>query len=415
MTNKIKVSIYQFLRNTQKYTGTDNVYLAKGGFWLILGQVVSTVAAFLLAVAFANLLNPTTYGNYKYVLSLFGMLEIFSLVGMKTAITQAVARGLEGSFYTVFKTKIKFALLGSLVAIGGAGYYWLRGNEILPIPLLISAIFLPLMHASQVYGSFLEGRKLFNFQTKYNIITQITFAAVIITALFLTKNLFWLIAVYLVSHTFLNYFFYLLIKIKFRPNKKEDPQTISYGGHLSLMGVISQTATYIDKILLFTFIGSAQLAIYSFAIMIPEEIQKVIGNISTLALPKLSPKSREEIKASIMKKSWKLALLVGIIMILYIIIAPYFYKIFFPQYLDAIPYSQIFALSFVSIPMSLLGTVFQAKMMKKELYLIKIAPFINIALLVVLIPFYGIWGAIIALIGTQIFKVGLVLFLFKKF
>jgi len=415
MKNKISNWLYRLLRESQKYTGTDNVYLAKGGFWLILGQGISLGASFLLTLAFANLLSPTAYGNYKYALALFGMLEIFSLVGMKTAVSQAVARGLEGSFYTGFKTQLKFGSLGSLAAIGAATYYWMRGNEVLPIPLLIAAVFLPLMNASRIYLSFLEGKKLFRIQTIYSTLNQIILVAIIIGALFFTENPFWLIAVYLVSHTVLGYTLYFITKLKFKPNKNEDPKTISYGINLSVMGVISQIATYLDKILIFTFIGSGELAIYSFATVFPEQIQNILGKISTLAMPKLAPKSREEIRMGIMKKFWKLALLVGIIIVSYIVIAPYFYRIFFPRYLASTFYSQILMFSAVSVPAGFLGTVFQAKMMKKELYLIKIAPLINIALLPILVPLYGIWGAIMAFLGTQVFKAGLVLFLFRKF
>ena len=368
-----------------------------------------------MAVAFANLLDPVTYGNYKYLLSLIGMVGLFSLQGMRTAVAQAVARGLEGSFYSGFRARLKWSALASLAAVGAAVYYLAKGNEFLSIPLLISAVFLPLMNASLIYASLLEGKKLFNILAKYGITAQIALAAAMITALLITKNLFWLIAVYLVLHTFSNYFLYALTKIKFRPNKNEDPQTINYAKHLSLMGVVSQTAVYIDKILLFNFLGPAQLAVYSFAMLLPEQIQNVLGNITTLALPKLAPKSREEIKANIMKKVGKLFLITAGIIILYILIAPYFYRIFFPQYLDSVPYSQIFILSFISIPAGLLGTVFEAKMMKKELYLIKIAPFAHIALLAILIPFYGIWGAIMAAVCAQAFKFGLVLFLFRKF
>jgi len=407
--------VYQFLRKSQKYTGTDNVYLAKGGFWLTLGQAISLGSSFLLALAFANLLSPTAYGNYKYALSLFGMLEIFSLVGMKTAVSQAVARGLEGSFYTGFKTQLKFGVLGSLAAIGGAIYYWVRGNDILPIPLLISAAFLPLMNASRIYLSFLEGKKLFDIQTKYSTLNQIVFVVIMITTLLFTKNPFWLIAVYLASHTILGYTLYFITKIKCKPNKNEDSKTMSYGRHLSLMGVISQAATYLDKILVFTFIGSAELAVYSFAMIFPEQIQNVLGKISTLAMPKLALKSREEIRAGIMKKVWQLSIITAAAILLFVVVAPLLYKLFFPQYLASIRYSQILILSLVSFPSSLLGTVFQAQMMKKELYLIKIAPFVNIALLGALVPFYGVWGAIIATVGSQLFKAVLVLFLFKKF
>ena len=407
--------LHQLLRKSQKYTGTDNVYLARGGFWLALGQIVATAIAFLSAVAFANLLDPTTYGNYKYILSLLGILGIFSLDGIGSAVTQAVARGLEGSFYTGFKIKLKWGLLGSLAAIGGAIYYLIRGNNLMPIPLLISAFFIPLMYASQIYGAFLNGRKLFNVQVNYGIVNQIFSAGAIITALFFTKNVFWLIAVYFVSHTILNYSFYLFTKIKFRPNKEEDVKTIGYAKHLSLMSVINYVATFLDKILLFNFIGPAQLAIYSFALLIPEQIKGLTDNLNTLAYPKLAQRPREEIKANMMKRFWKLALLAAVIVSLYIVIVPFFFKIFFPQYLSSVKYSQVYMLTLVSFPSLIMATAFGAKMMKKELYLLRIVPLTRIVLFSILIPLFGIWGAVAAEIGGEIVSLSLILFLFRKF
>ena len=415
MINKISNQVYRLLKTTQKYTGTDNIYLAKGGGWLTLGQIVSMAAAFLLAVAFANLLNPVTYGNYKYVLSLLGILGIFTLDGMNTAVNQAVARNMEGSFYTGFKTKLKWGVLGSLVAIGGAAYYWIKGNNVLPIPLLISAIFLPLMYASQIHSALLGGRKLFKVLVSYRITNQVISVGIMIAAVFFIKNLFWLIAIYFISHTSLNYFFYLLTKIKFQPNKKEDTQTISYAKHLSLMSVINYIATYLDKILLFTLVGSAQLAVYSFAVLIPEQIKTITENINTLALPKLAPKTREEIKANMMKKIWKLALLTGVIIVFYIVISPYIFRIFFPQYLNSIPYSQVFMFTIIALPTSLISTAFQAKMMKKELYMLRLVALTRIVLFAALIPFFGIWGVVMAKVGAEIVSLSLTSFLFRRF
>ncbi len=413
--NNFKQTIYGFLRKSQKYTGTDNIYLAKGGFWLTMGQAVSALSSFVLAIAFANLLDPENYGQYKYILSLLGMLQIFSLVGMNKAITQAVARGLEGSFDSGFKAKLKWSILGSLAAIGLAVYYLLKGNQLLFIPLLLIAAFMPLMEASRIYTGFLGGKKLFSIQTKYSIVNQIAFAALIVITLFLTKNIFWLIAVYLASHTFMNYAFYLITKIKFKPNQKEDSNTLNYAKHLSLMGVVSQGADYLDKIVLFHFLGSMPLAVYSFAVLLPEEIQKVLSHVSTLAMPKFASKTKEEIRASIMKKFWQLTIVTASLAAIYVLIAPSVYKIFFPQYMASIPFSQVFILSFISIPISLLGTVFEAKMMKGKLYFIKIAPLVRMGLYVILIPLFGIWGLLWAIIGAEIFKSALVLFLFRKF
>ena len=416
MFNELKVKIRRLLVWSQKYTQTDMVYLAKGGFWLTLGQIISTAASFLLAIVFANLLDPIAYGNYKYILSLIGMLSILTLSAMRIAIMQATARGFEGSFYTGFKVRLKWSILASLTAIGLTIYYWLKGNYLLPIPLLISAIFLPLMQASRVYEGFLIGKKLFSIYAKYSAFNRIISAGTIIITLFVTKNLFWLIAVYLVSHTLLNYSFYLITKSKLKPNKKEDPQTLSYGKHLTLMGIISTIANHLDKILLFTLVGSVQLAIYSFATLVPDQIKGIIKqNVGMLAFPKLSIKSRKEIKLNIMQKFWKLFFLVGILIVIYIIISPFLYRIFFPQYLDSIPYSQLFALSFITIPAALLDTIFQAKMMKKELYIIKIIPVIRIILLITLTPLYGILGVIIGQVATVFSYLALTLFLFRKF
>ena len=76
------------------------MYLAQGGFWIALGHIVNGLLAFSLIVAFANLLSKETYGIYRYILSIAGVLNIFVLSGMGTAISRSVASGNEGAFRT---------------------------------------------------------------------------------------------------------------------------------------------------------------------------------------------------------------------------------------------------------------------------------------------------------------------------
>jgi O-antigen/teichoic acid export membrane protein len=411
----LKNKTYLFLRWSQRYTQTDMVYLAKGGFWLTLGQIISAAVSFLSAIAFGNLLDPTIYGNYNYIVSLSGILGIFTLSGMNTALAQAASRGFEGSFYTGFKAKIKWSLLASLASLFLSGYYFLKGNNVLFFSLLMAAIFLPLMNSSRIYESFLAGKKLFHIQIKYTCLGQFISTIALISTIFLTNNLGLIIFVYFFSHASLNFFFFLLTKKKFKPNKKEDLKTLSYAKHLSIMGLISAIGEYLDGILLFTLVGSSQLAIYSFAILVPSQIKSLMkGNIGTLAFPKFSIKEDYEIKSNIMKKFWRILFITGVISLLYIIIAPLFYKTFLPQYQNSIPYSQLYALTFIAIPTTILTTVFEAKMKIRELYLIRIIPVIRIILLVVLIPLYGILGAIISQIGTTFSFLILLFILLKK-
>jgi O-antigen/teichoic acid export membrane protein len=129
---------------------------------------------------------------------------------------------------------------------------------------------------------------------------------------------------------------------KLKPNSKTELGTISYGKHLSLMGVIGLVAGQIDKILIFHFLGAAELAIYSIAIAPPEQIKALLKNIKNLALPKFSEKSISEIKKTIYQKMAKLFLILIFIVGIYWFIAPYIFKMFFPQYLESLFYSQIF-------------------------------------------------------------------------
>ncbi len=421
---EIKQNLYNFLRKTQKYTGTDNVYLFKGGFWLTLGQFISTAASFLLAVSFANLLNPTIYGNYKYILSLTGILGIFTLTGMGTAITQAVARNLEGSFYKGFKTKLCWGILGSITAIILAVYYYLKGNYVLPIPLLVSAVFLPLMEASKVYSSFFIGRKLFKIQVKYSSLIRVISAGILIIALFIlhflnfqTKTvIFVLIAVYFASNTILNLSFYLITKYKFKPNKKEDTQTLSYGKHLSLLNVIKIITGYLDRILVFHYLGAVELAVYSFAIAVPEQIRGLLSIVQTLALPKFAARPSKEIKTTLFKKLIKFSCFIALGVIAYIFLAPYLYKFFFPQYLKSVPYSQLYSVCLILSGLTgIESALLKAKQATKYIYILSlINGALSIFLIFLFLYFWGIFGLIIARIIIKVIEFSLLNFIVVK-
>ena len=415
MIKELKQKIYNLLRWSEKYTKTDMVYLTKGGSWLTLGNIVSSASSFLLAIAFANLLPKETYGIYKYILSIAGILAIPTLSGMGTAITQAVARGYEGSFLPALKTKIRWGLLGGLASLALAGYYYFNDNTTLTISFLITAVFLPFMNSFGTYNALLQGRKLFGISTKYGIISQIIAIAILIATLFFTKNLFLIILAYFASWTILRFIFLKITLKNFPPNLNQDPQTLSYGKHLSLINVLNAIAGQLDKILLFHFLGSAPLAIYSFAIAPPEQIKGLLKSIQPLALPKFAQKDKEEIKKTIFKKTGKFFLILIPVTAFYIIIAPFLYKIFFPQYLDSIFYSQIFAISLLTAIATLPVAALQSQMAKKQLYQWNIyGSLLQILLLFVFVWSYGLWGVILARVITRFINAGVISFLIRK-
>lgn len=415
MIRGLKLTIINILRKSQKFTGTDNIYIAKYGTYLTIGNVISMAAAFLLSIAFARLLPKEIYGQYRYILSIMAILAISSLQGMNAAIIQGVARGFEGVLKKGFKTKLKWSLLGSLASIGVAVYFWLQGNLEFTASFLIIAVFLPLFKGGEIYQSFLTGKKLFGKRVTYTVLIQVLSTISIILTLFLTKNLIILILVYFCSYSILRIFFLFLIIKKIKPNRKNDPKTISYGKHLSFIGIIVLIAQQIDKILLFHFMGPINLAVYSFATLPVQYIRNPLQTIQELALPKLSARSKEEIKKTLPKKLIKATFLIIIVIIIYAVLAPYFYKIFYPQYMESVFYSRLFSLTLLVFPVSMMMISLQAKMKAKELFISStINSIIKIGLLAILIPLYGILGVIIAMLLSQVFYFFIVWFLFKR-
>ena len=411
----MKNKLYRILRRSEKYTKTDMAYLASGGFWLTFGQVISAAATFGLAIAFANLLPKETYGTYKFVLSIAGVLSVFALPGMMTSLTQAVARGFEGSTTPALRARLQWGTLGGLASLGVAGYYFVSGNLTLAVSFLIVAAFLPLMDAFGIYEGLLTGKKRFRELSTYSLAQKLVSVALMVGTMFATTNLSLILLSYFMPYAVLRYLFFRHTVKKYQQNASVDPEAVAYGKHLSLMSVVGPIANNLDKILLFHFLGAAPLAVYTIAIAPPEQLKGILKNINILALPKFSERSLGEIYAGMKNKVWKFGLLLIAVSLIYILIAPAIFRIFFPQYLESIPYSQVFSLSIVAVLLFLPLSVLQAHKRTKELYKFNIATAaFQTILYLVLVPLYGLWGAIAAWMIGRIFNLGYSFFLMYR-
>jgi len=416
MLEQIKGKVYNRLRWSEKYTKTDMVYLTKGSFWLSVGNIASMASAFLLSIAFANLLPPETYGTYKYILSIVGIISIPTLYGMTTAITQAVARGNEGTLMPATNTRIRWGLLSGLASLVAAGYYYYGHNYTLTICFLITACFLPFMDTLNTYFSFLAGKKLFRDQTALKIISQILIVATTILNLYLTKNLLLVIFVYFSSRTVINFVLYKFTIKKYRPNQLVDAKAISYGKHLTLIGVLGLIAGQLDKILIWHYLGAIELAVYSFALAPVDQANSAIfNNINTLAMPKLSENDPKTIRDTLPGKIMKILPLTIIMALVYIAAAPFLYKLIYPQYIGAAVYSRFYAFSLAILPLSTFNTALAAQAQKKKLYFLSftVSGF-KILLLTLLLPPYGIAGAITSILATQAYSNIAQYYLFKR-
>lgn len=415
MLSNIKERLYKILRFSEKYTKTDMVYLAKGSFWLTFGQIISIGTSFFLAIAFANLLPKEIYGQYKYILSIFSVLLITNLSGINVALTRSVAMGFEGSLFKSLKTKIKWSLLGSIASLIMVVYYYYAGNYTLSIAFIITAIFVLVSENLAVYVPYFHGLKKFGVLTKYMSSVNIVSTLAIIITIYFTNNLYLVLLSLFIPQTLMRLALMLYVKFKYKINNKADEDTISYGKKLSFINIIATIANQLDKILIFHYIGAVELAIYSFASAPNEQIKNILKNVQNLAFPKFAQKTKEEIKSTIFKKSLKLSLITFIIVIIYVIAAPFIFKIFFPEYIEAVIYSQALAISLVTLPIWIFQSAFKAqKMTKQILHLELISSISQIIITFFLVYNFGLWGAVIARTVYRIINLTTSAILFKR-
>ena len=412
---RLKLELHRLLRLSEQFTKTDMVYLAKGGFFLTLTQISSAIISLILTIAFANLIPKETYGTYRYMLSIYTLVAILALPGIDTAVTQSVSKGFDYSLIDGFKAKFKFSILGTLASFFFSAYYFVNDNTTLGTIFAIVAIALPFMESPTVLASFFNGKKLFPMWALMDIASQIISASSMITAIFLTKNIFFMVIAYFLPLIVVRMGWYFWAKKKLVKNTDSDNRLFGYGKSLTIFQIMSRATASIDQIVLFHFLGPAQLAIFSLAQAIPNRIQSLLKITGTLAFPKFAERDSKEIAKTLPRKLFLLVPIIILGCVLYVFIAPYLFTYIFPKYYESLLYSQVlvfYTLSAISYPFS--SYLLAHKKMKENYILSFTGIAVKIIVLIALVPVIGIWGAIVSILTSSLIVTLLSFYFLKK-
>tara|TARA_B100001971_G_C18242972_1_gene572167 strand:+ start:594 stop:1859 length:1266 start_codon:yes stop_codon:yes gene_type:complete len=401
MVQKAKNKIYKILRWSEKYTKTDMVYLAKGGFWVTFGQSITSILSLALLVAFANLLPKETYGVYRYILALAGIFNIFTLTGMNRSVARAVAAGSEGVLRASVRYKLKWNLIMLTAFWVLGGYYLINDNSLFAISFFILGIFVPATLAFNTYEAYLEGKKEFKIANISSVISTFIYIVGILAVILLNGEIVWLIAAYGITTFTSAIFFYIFILRKFKPPIDTSAiETLKYGRHLSYIRIIGPIVSQIDKIIIAHFWGPAQLATYWLAMAVPSRAIFFIKRWISIGFPKFAAKTPKEINTVFYRRILQGMSIGLIITIVYVLVAPYLFKYLLPQYLDGIVYSQILAISFIfAMPNRYISLLFESQKLTSVIF---INSLIQSTLVILLYIVLGIWGGILGLVIARV-------------
>lgn len=387
------------IKKAQIHTDIQLIPAIKKGIWVNLGTVVRSLIGFVLLILFANQISEATYGIYRFAYAYLALFSILSLRGADHAILRSSTLGQTGEVRTMFRKRVYWSLIAIPVSLCFAGYYTVQSNLELAKLFILIGVSTPFIFPAQVWASYLNGIKDYKSLGTYEIIQTLIQNIPLILVLLLLEDVFIIITVSTIFFALSHLLVYWHVLRTYPINQNTTQETYALAKHYSVIGTLTQISSNIDQILLFHLLGPIQLAIYSFAIRIPQEVHTILRTTLKISLPTFVIQTSSTLKKSVISKLIFVFYTSIIIFLGYVILAPFIFQKMFPAYTDAIPYTLLFALSIILAPRILLRNVFIAQGSKKILYTLEmITTGSKILLLFVMVPLYGIIGAITSLL-----------------
>ena len=394
--------------------GLDIVYFVRGAFWLSFGLALTFLAGILLSSLFSKILSKEIFGQYSFLVAALGLVSVTALPGLPAVVSQAASERRDGVLKDAILLALRWSLLGTAVLLL-MSLYFTRENPPLALALAFSALAFPISSAFGLYGPYLAGKKKFRDVAIFTTVSQ--YASLVATAI----ALFWfpslvMIALFSVWSTAIVNLLLTIWVFRFRENNKRDLKLLSFGKHLSFSQILPTASEYLDRFLIPALLGFSNLAIYSIAILIPTQIHYFLKTFISLSQPKIAQMSNREIKRNLLFKSLQLELSIIVVVLAYIILAPFIFEILYPSYKnESMVLSQVFALSLLYFPTNMLSL---AKIKARATSIIyksnSSIAIVSVLLLLVMVPIWGLWGAILAKVLGKILQGIIQVYFFRK-
>lgn len=388
------------LNYLESLTKVNVSYFFKNTLVMLLPIIISVAGGLLKSIGFARLATKEVYGQFIFVMSFISIISILSFPGMKKAVTRSVASGNINSFKLFLPIKIKYSYLGTLVCFITALYFFITKQTIIATSFIVAGIFFVPFYGYDLWGAFYEGNKKFVFLSLFVSLVSFFSVAFIFICLWKNASVPVIITAALLSRSILNILItrFLVKKLPVVDTGKTAVD-VSFAKHLTFIEAVGQFFSGIDKILIAFLVGFEQLAIYGIASAFQKQIRGVLRMETGLLLPKLSEIERE--KAFLKVKS-RFFLITGIslsIGIVGIFVAKPLILLFYSSgYSNSIFYAQLLIL-FMSIgfPSRVIHTLFLSQAHTKSLYILNVVlPGISLVIMIPLIYYFGIIGAVMA-------------------
>ena len=322
-----------------KTLGTNFVYIS---FFRGLSIIFGMVTTYFLARS----LSKEEFGSYQFILNIVGLCWIFALPGMQNAIMQNTSRSDSLAYRKASRLAFISSLVGSVVLLACTLFYMLAGQRLLWEGFLICALLFPFFKGLQHWRGLPLGREdIRGLYLREGIMSLASSVMIAATCLLFPGSLLAPLSALLLVPSLQNIIISAMESRKLPKEESTEHEYIRYGYKTSFHLAAAIISQHLDKILVFTFLSPAALAIFVAASRFADIARDAMQDIAIVITPRLARTNTYTKRLNTIFKFT--AIIYGLFLTAFAFtLLPWLITtIFGQQYHDAVPYAQALLLS----------------------------------------------------------------------
>ena len=389
--------------------------LFTGSLWKMAGRIASRGFAvgvgFLGSLVWANCFSKETFGKYQIVTAAMAVVTTFCLPGLDDAAMISSARARDGNLAVLIRQRVAIAVLGALVVAGWGVVRYHGSDRVMMAAFLATALVFVPLQLQPMWDAFTNGKRRFRLLATGEALVAVAslvgvggFALVGWTG---DAMLPWVVLATLGLTAVVT--LGLLARLPgMKQNDDRDPAIVTYGHHVTVASILGWVFKS-DRLIVGEVMSAPDVAMLSIALLLPNQVKVFFTAFEQIFLPNVtaaaSVRDAWDYIRPRMARLWAAYSALGVIGFFALpVVIP---MVFSHRYIESVPFARWLWLSLcLSSPFTFLASILNAQRDKPFLYLKNIAsPAITLVLFVLLIPRYGLVGAVGARIANHVLVV----------
>jgi len=394
-----------------------HIPLIKNTVFITVLRVVQLVAGIGSTYVMAHLLSKDLFGQYHFILNWIGLLTIFAMTGLNESVMQSVARGFVGTFRRAIPVALLWSLLGSLVLALFGLWYLLHAQPSLAVGFFASSLIFPFTYGLTQWKAVRTGREDFIGLLRTDGLVAIVINALMIVAMFLVpKSYFWPLVMLMVIPAVQNVILTLTALRGIDLHSPVELGSIPYGVKTNFYSAFNIVAKHADKLLLFFFLSPAALATFVAADRVADLFRNLVSDLAAVLAPRFARMDRYTAKLDKAMTLFLIGYGAAVIIFAFTLMPWALTFVFGNSYHDAVPYAQALMVSVAVGNSASLRFRFIRSQMDTEgfKHITVYTSALRILTSLILIPLWGITGAVVSTILFRLLTAAVVHVVLRK-